>query len=171
VYQFWDEWAVIHVDSWLCHLSLKVHEVFDNSTECNSHLPLFMSHGCTVTSGSGLTSFKKNVSWTLNTFISYSADTGIATNTTSNFSSTCVVLTLVAGRQNCQPQPNSQQQTPRLFLSSFQIQHFYMTVNMASEMHFNAFNASRSLTQPLFDCMLYLTQYLYDPGISPSSAN
>jgi len=33
------------------------------------------------------------------------------------------------------------------------------------------FNASRSLTQPLLDCMLYLTQYLYDPGILPSSAN
>ncbi len=33
------------------------------------------------------------------------------------------------------------------------------------------FNASRSLIQPLLDCMLYLTQYLYDPGILPSSAN
>ncbi len=33
------------------------------------------------------------------------------------------------------------------------------------------FNASRSLTQPLLDCILYLTQYLYDPGILPSSAN
>ena len=36
-----------------------------------------------------------------------------------------------------------------------------MTVDIASEMHSNA---SRSLTQPLLDCMLYLTQYLYDPG-------
>ncbi len=43
-----------------------------------------------------------------------------------------------------------------------------MTVNIASEMHSNA---SRSLTQPLLDCMLYLTQYLYDPGNLPSSAN
>ncbi len=33
------------------------------------------------------------------------------------------------------------------------------------------FNASRSLTQPLLDCILYLTQYLYDPGNLPSSAN
>ena len=33
------------------------------------------------------------------------------------------------------------------------------------------FNASRSLTQPLLDCMLYLTQYLCDPGTLPSSAN
>ncbi len=32
-------------------------------------------------------------------------------------------------------------------------------------------NASRSLTQPLLDCILYLTQYLYDPGTLPSSAN
>jgi len=33
------------------------------------------------------------------------------------------------------------------------------------------FNASHSLTQPLLDCMLYLTQYLYDPGTLPTSAN
>ncbi len=33
------------------------------------------------------------------------------------------------------------------------------------------FNASRSLTQPLLDCILYLTQYFYDPGILPNSAN
>ncbi len=30
---------------------------------------------------------------------------------------------------------------------------------------------TRSLTQPLLDCILYLTQYLYDPGTLPSSAN
>ncbi len=92
---------------------------------------------------------------------SYSSDIGITTNTTSDFSSTCVVLALVAGRQDCQPRPNSQRQPLRLFLSSFRLQHFYMTVDIASEMHSNA---SRSLTQPLLDCMLYLTQYLYDPG-------
>jgi len=33
------------------------------------------------------------------------------------------------------------------------------------------FNASRSLTHSLLDCMLYPTQYLYDPGTLPSSAN
>ena len=33
------------------------------------------------------------------------------------------------------------------------------------------FSALRSLIQPLLDCMLYLTQYLYDPDILPSSAN
>ena len=65
------------------------------------------------------------------------------------------------GRQDCQPRPNSQRQPLRLFLSNFRLQHFYMTVNVASEMHSNA---SRSLSQPLLDCMLYLTQYLYDPG-------
>ena len=37
-------------------------------------------------------------------------------------SSTCVVLALVAGRQNCQPQPDSQQQQLGLFLSSSQCQ-------------------------------------------------
>ena len=42
VCQFWDERAVRYVDSWLCYVSVKVHEVFDNkcSTECNWHLPL-----------------------------------------------------------------------------------------------------------------------------------
>ncbi len=34
---------------------------------------------------------------------SYSSDIGITTNTTSDFSSTCVVLALVAGRQDFQP--------------------------------------------------------------------
>ncbi len=35
------------------------------------------------------------------------------------------------------------------------------------------FSALRSLTQPLVDCILYLTltQYPYDPGTLPSSAN
>jgi len=33
----------------------------------------------------------------------YSADIGITTDTTSDFSSTCVVLALVAGRQDFQP--------------------------------------------------------------------
>ena len=35
----------------------------------------------------------------------YFADIGITTNTTSNVSSTCVVLALVAGHQNFQPRP------------------------------------------------------------------
>ena len=37
-----------------------------------------------------------------------------------------LLLELVAGRQNCQPRPNSQQQTLALFLSSFQSQQFYL---------------------------------------------
>ncbi len=43
-----------------------------------------------------------------------------------------------------------------------------MTVKLASEMHFNAL---RSLTQPLLDCILYLTQHPYDPGTLPGSAD
>ena len=39
---------------------------------------------------------------------------------------------------------------------------------MIPEMHFNA---SRSLTQSLLDCMLYLTHNYYDPSTIPSSAN
>ena len=42
-----------------------------------------------------------------------------------------------------------------------------MTVTIASAMHLNA---SRSLIQPcISDCILYLMQYLYDPGISRSA--
>ncbi len=37
-----------------------------------------------------------------------SIDIGITTDTTSNISSTCVVLALVAGHRDCQPRPNSQ---------------------------------------------------------------
>ena len=54
---------------------------------------------------------------------SYSSDIGVTTNTTSD----------------CQPRPNSQRQPLRLFLSRFRLQRFYMTVNIASEMHSNAF--------------------------------
>ena len=34
-----------------------------------------------------------------------------------------LLLELVAGRQKCQPRPNSQQQTLTLFLSSFALLH------------------------------------------------
>ncbi len=63
---------------------------------------------------------------------------------------------------------DSLQQLLWMCLSSFRLQNFYMTVNVASQMHVNA---SRSLMQPLLDCMLYLTQCVYDPGTLPSSAN
>ncbi len=48
---------------------------------------------------------------------SYSSDIGITTDTTYDFSSTCVVLALVAGRQDFQPQTSSQRQQ-RLFFSA-----------------------------------------------------
>jgi len=77
------------------------------------------------------------------------------------------VLALVAGPRDYQPRPNNQQQTPLLL--SQQLMLLSMTANVASEMHFNTLC---SLTQPyLADCILYLMQYLYDPGILPSSAN
>ena len=88
---------------------------------------------------------------------SYSADIGTNTDTTSNLSSTCVVLELVAGGLDCQPRPNNQQQTLQLFLSSFRRQQFYLTVNIASEMHFNAFQCIAQNNTALHDCMLYLT--------------
>jgi len=87
---------------------------------------------------------------------------------TSDFSSTCVGLALVAGRQDCQPRPNSQRQPLRLFSQQLSTSAFLHDCKYSLPMHFNA---SRSLTQPLLDCMLYLTQYPYDPGTLPSSAN
>ncbi len=104
------------------------------------------------------------IGWQL---LPYSADISITTDTTSNLSSTCVVLVLMAGRLDCQPRPNSQQQTLQLFLSSFRRQQFYLAVNIASEMHFSAL---RCLTQPCITayCIWHIT---YDPGISPGSAN
>ncbi len=38
------------------------------------------------------------------------------------------------------------------------LQEIYMTVKIASEMHFSAMPL-RSLTRPLLDCLLHLTQY------------
>ena len=60
----------------------------------------------------------------------------------------------------------------QLFLTSFRLQHDYMTVKIASEMHSNAFQciAQPDTTFACY-CILYLTQHLYDPGTLPSSAN
>ncbi len=44
-------------------------------------------------------------------------------------------------------------------------------VKLLSLLQEHNFNAARSLTQPLLDCILYLTQHPYDPGTLPSSAN
>ena len=70
---------------------------------------------------------------------------------------------------DCQPRPHSQQQTLQLISQhlskSAALLYLY---TMTPEMHFNA---SRSLTQPLLDCILYPTQNFYDPGTLPSSAN
>ena len=99
----------------------------------------------------------------------HSADIGITTNTTSNFSSTCLVLALMAGRQDCQPCPNSPNRRHDCCLGSFSVSD--------STLHdciYSLRDARQCIAQPnttLLDCILYLVQYLYDPGISPSSAN
>ena len=51
---------------------------------------------------------------------SYSADIGITTETTSNVSSTRIVLVLKDGRQDCQPCSNTvnHQQALQMFLSN-----------------------------------------------------
>jgi len=74
--------------------------------------------------------------------------------------------------------PSTQQPATAATIISQQLRlhHCYMTVMIASEMHSIGmipmhFNASRSLTQPLLDCILYLTQHLYDRGNLPSSAS
>ena len=78
---------------------------------------------------------------------------------------TCAFLQPI-DNYHCQPRRNSQQQTLALFLSSFQSQQILRNCK------YWHFSASRGLTQPLLDCILYLTliQYPYDPGTLPSSA-
>lgn len=44
----------------------------------------------------------------------------------------------MAGLQDCQPRPDIQRQPLQLFLTSFRLQHLYMTVKTASQMHYNA---------------------------------
>jgi len=96
------------------------------------------------------TSSKKSLTRVLSCI--YFADLGITINTTFNLSSTCVVLAVVAGRQDWQPRPNSQQQNPLLLSQQLFSQRFSeestlhdLGYDIAFEMHFNA---SRSLTQP-----------------------
>ncbi len=64
---------------------------------------------------------------------SCSSDIGIPTDMTSDSALHAVVLTLVAGRQHCQPRPHSQRQQLHSCITSFRLRHF------SSEMHFNAF--------------------------------
>ncbi len=92
------------------------------------------------------------------------ADTGITTDTVCNISSTCVVLALVAGRKDCQPRPNSQPTDASIVTAASQSATLLsMTVNIASNMHFNAL---RSLTQPCLtayciQCNYPMMQALY----------
>ena len=83
---------------------------------------------------------------------------------TSNFSSTCVVLALVAGQLDCQPQFKSQQQTLK---GCFQ--QLLMSVLL-----FGCDNSFRDafycIAQPCMTayCIHHNT---FDPGTSPGSAN
>ncbi len=78
---------------------------------------------------------------------------GITTDTTSNLSSTCVVLALVAGRQNCQPWPNSQQQALRILFSSFQVSGY--TNHDCKYSLRDAFQCTAQSNTTLHDCILY----------------
>ena len=93
----------------------------------------------------------------------YSADIGITTATTSDVSSTCIVLALVAGRQDCQPYPNtvSQQQTLHICFSATVKSAVLLTiaVNMTCGCMSLHFNALSGLTQTCLTA--YLTQYLH----------
>ncbi len=81
-----------------------------------------------------------------NSTVFYSADIGMTTATTSNLSSTCVVLALVAGRRDSASSSQSATFTTVVVSAAFQSAILlFKTVYIASEVHFNA---SRSLTQP-----------------------
>ncbi len=106
--------------------------------------------------------FKKASTHILRAF--YSADIGINTNTTSNLGSTYVVLALVAGGRAQRSASPQQSTTNAAILVSAAFQSailLSMTVNIAS----------RCIASCGADCILRLMQYLYDPGISQSSAN
>ncbi len=68
---------------------------------------------------------------------------------------------LRANRLSSVLRPNSQQQTLRWFFSSFRRQQFYLTVNTASEMQFNAFQCIAQPNTALHGCILYLPQFLW----------
>ncbi len=77
-------------------------------------LTLSVCKGTTV-SQSGVQAWGASSKYTL--LISYNIRT--TTDPTSGLSSTCIVLALMAGRQESQPRPHGQQQTLQMFLSSF----------------------------------------------------
>ena len=51
-----------------------------------------------------------------------------------------------------------------IFSAALSVSRLYFTVNMTSEMHFNACQCIARPNTALLDCILCLTQYLYDPG-------
>ena len=87
-------------------------------------------------------------------------------DTTSNIRSTCVVLALVAGRQDCHPHPDSQQRTLLLLSqhcdSSFSVSDFTLR-----DCKYSLRDACQCIAQPntiLLDCILYLVQYQFILG-------
>ncbi len=98
----------------------------------------------------------------------YSADIGITTYTTSNLSCTCVVLALVAvGTVSLAPTVSNKRHV--YCLSSFSVSD-----STLHDCKYSLRGAFQCIAQPnttLLDCILYQMQYVYDPGILPSSAN
>jgi len=78
------------------------------------------------------------------------------------------VLALVAGCQTVSLDLTVSNRRYSAFLSTFRRQQLYSIVKMTSEMHFNAFQCIAQPNTTLLDCIMYLTQYLYDPGILPA---
>ena len=82
----------------------------------------------------------------------HSADIGITTNTTSNISSTCLVLALVAGRQDCQPRPNSPNRRHDCCLGSFSVND--STLHDCKYSLRDALQCIAQSNTSLLDCML-----------------
>ena len=95
----------------------------------------------------------------------YFADLGITINTTFNLSSTCVVLAVVAGRQDWQPRLNSQQQKSLLLSQQLFSQRFSeestlhdFTYRLWYSLR-DAFQCIAQRNTTLLDCILYLMKY------------
>jgi len=139
-----------------------------NSNCCRlHHVRLTRTYRVVCTGNTASVGFAQSVKLSRNTAtvgVSYSAHLRVSTNTTSNsLRALCLRSWLTVRTVSFNLTASSRRY--ECFSASFRIQHFYMTVNIPSEM---LFNASRP-TQPLLDCILLWQNIL--PSILPSSAN
>ncbi len=83
------------------------------------------------------------------------SDVGVNTDASYILSSTCVVLGLVAGRQDCQPRLHSQQQTLKRFAAAVEVSnstHQWHDVIISIKMHVKTFSCTAQPDTTSYDC-------------------